>query len=52
MTNKTFPNKTDWRTNLALGHGRFRLNGTYDIPATGRRLRRILERKAKKGGQR
>jgi len=41
----------DWRTKLAYGNGQFRRNGTYDIPSTGRRLRRILERAAKKGGK-
>lgn len=40
----------DWRTNLAAGNGSFRINGTYDHPATGRRLRRIIARQKQKAG--
>lgn len=40
----------DWRMGLSFGSGTFRHLETYDHPATGRRLRRLLERKAKKGG--
>ncbi len=40
----------DWRTKLASVNGRFRINGTYDHLATGRRLRRALERQMRKGG--
>lgn len=41
---------TDWRTKLASVNGRFRINGTYDHLATGRRLRRAMERQIRKGG--
>ncbi|WP_448363627.1 hypothetical protein [Fluviibacter sp.] len=56
MTKKSTPtmmpiSQLDWRTKLAYANGQFRINGTYDIPTTGRRLRRSLERAAKKGGK-
>ena len=38
----------DWRLNLAQNNGVFRIKETYDTIATGRRLRRILERRIKK----
>lgn len=37
-----------WRTGLAMSNGAFHKRETYDEPATGRRLRRMLERQAKK----
>jgi hypothetical protein len=40
----------DWRTRLASGHAGFRTYAAWDEPVTGRRLRRMLERQAKKGG--
>ena len=40
---------TDWRLNFAQNNGVFRKKETYDTPATGRRLRRIIERKIGKG---
>lgn len=40
----------DWRTNLAAGNGTFRIHGTYDHLATGRRLRRIIARQKQKAG--
>lgn len=37
-----------WRGALSAGNSGFRINGTYDEVATGRRKRRMLERLAKK----
>jgi len=39
---------TGWRGALAISNPAFRVNGSYDVPADARRLRRLLERKAKK----
>ena len=41
----------DWRLNLAQNNGVFRIKETYDTHATGRRLRRILDRKVGKGAK-
>jgi len=43
---------TGWRGALAISNPAFRVNGSYDAPADTRRLRRFLERKAKKGVKR
>lgn len=40
-----------WRTGLADIPG-FRIHGVYDVPATGRRLRRLQERAAAKAERR
>ena len=47
----SFNASTDWRGALSAGNSSYRLHGTYDAPASGRRLRRILERRAKKAGK-
>lgn len=37
-----------WQLGLAAGNPNFRRNGAYDAVATGRKLRRFLEKKARK----
>lgn len=41
-----------WQSSLVAGNPQFRRNGTYDAPPDTRRLRRILERQAKKEARR
>lgn len=43
---------TGWRGALSAGNSNFRIHGTYDAPASGRRLRRMLERATKKASAR
>lgn len=48
--NYLFNIMTGWRGSLSAGNPKFRMHGAYDAPASERRLRRILERKARKVG--
>jgi predicted DNA-binding transcriptional regulator AlpA len=41
-----------WRGALSAGNSNFRINGTYDTPASGRRLKRLIKRAANKVGVR
>lgn len=44
--------RLSWDTKLAMGHGKFRLNGTYNTFAGGRAVRRKKAREAAKAAKR